>query len=62
MFKFFLKDCVDEMSVLQLGPVKIEGITQSFQVDISCFICDTPACAFVKQVKGSLRMISQVHR
>lgn len=48
----FFKDFVEEMLVLQQGPTSIDGIAQPVHVQLSCFICDTPARAFVKQVKG----------
>ena len=40
------------MKELQQGPVDL-GLGESVFVDISCFICDAPARAFVKQVKGN---------
>ena len=40
------------MSTLQQGPVHIEGHNHPAQVELSCFICDTPARAYIKQVKG----------
>ena len=50
----FLHDFVDEMLELQQGPVQFEQAFLPVQIKVSCFICDTPARAFVKQVKGHM--------
>ena len=47
----YLQDFV-EVLLLQQGPTHIKGINRPVQVKLSCFICDTFARAFVKQVKG----------
>lgn len=43
---------LSEMHELQQGPVLFENTPRPVDLKISCFICDTPARAFVKQVKG----------
>ena len=48
----YLHDFVEEMSTLQQGPVHIEGHNHPVQFELSCFICDTPAPAYIKQVTG----------
>ena len=47
-----LKDCVSDMLDLQQGPVHIAGVCRPVDVKLACFVCDAPARAFVKQVKG----------
>ena len=50
----YLHDFVEEMVVLEQGPVDLNMAGQTFpvHVSLSCFICDTPARAFIKRVKG----------
>lgn len=50
----FLQDFVNEMTTLEQRSIfaTIADINFEFQISISCVICDTPARAFVKQVKG----------
>ena len=42
------------MLELEKGPVSlyVDGKNYSANINISCFICDTPARAYVKQIKG----------
>ena len=46
----FLSKFVDELNTLLVNGVKIKG--QHFNVVIMCFICDRPARALVKYIKG----------
>ncbi len=48
----FLQDFVSDMLDLQQGPVHIAAICRPVDVKLACFVCDAPARAFVKQVKG----------
>ncbi|XP_070191797.1 uncharacterized protein [Littorina saxatilis] len=48
----YLHDFVQEMQVLERGPVFIPVCNREVSVHISCFVCDAPARAFVKNVKG----------
>ena len=50
----YLKDFIEEMLELEKGPVKIDvdGKKYSVNIGISCFVCDTPARAYIKQSKG----------
>lgn len=48
----FLRDFVEEMKALEQNGIHIEHLKCDVFVAISCVICDTPARAFVKQVKG----------
>lgn len=48
----YLHDFVDECRILQEAGLKIPEVHHIIQFNISCVICDTPARAFVKQVKG----------
>ena len=50
----YLHDFVEEMRLLEHGPVELEceGRKCAVQVNLSCFVCDAPARAYVKQVKG----------
>lgn len=47
----YLQDFVSEMKILEQSAIEISANVKC-QVSISCVICDTPARAFVKQVKG----------
>jgi len=47
----YLHDLVSELKVLETGGLVVEGINFPVQVKVSCFICDAPARAYVKQVK-----------
>lgn len=47
----YLKDFIDEMLLLQSSPVHLEGVG-SANILLSCFVCDAPARAFLKQIKG----------
>ncbi|XP_065663166.1 uncharacterized protein LOC136085734 [Hydra vulgaris] len=49
----YLKDFIDEMLELEKGTVKlyVDGKNYSAHINLSCFICDTPARAYVKQIK-----------
>ena len=40
------------MQLIETNQLTLDGFTNPVQLCISCFICDTPARAFVKQVKG----------
>ncbi|XP_004211097.1 uncharacterized protein LOC101238701 [Hydra vulgaris] len=50
----YLKDFIEEMLELENGPVKIDvdGKKCSINIGISCFVCGTPARAYIKQTKG----------
>lgn len=48
----YLHDFIAEMNELQQSPLTIPELACEFEVNISSIICDTPARAFVKQVKG----------
>ena len=51
----FLQDFVRHMLDLQQGPVHIAGVCRPVDVKLASnasFVCDAPARAFVKQVKG----------
>ena len=48
----FLHDFVTEMQLIETNQLSVDGFTNPLQLYISCTICDTPARAFVKQVKG----------
>lgn len=46
----FLTELVDEINVLNSEGIRIEN--KQFNVRVHCFICDMPARAFLKCVKG----------
>lgn len=46
----FLKEFINEMNVLYLEKLNIEG--RQFLIEIKCFVADTPARAFLKCIKG----------
>lgn len=48
--ELFLQDFVSDMHILQQGPVDMHE--KQVIIKLSCFICDAPARAFVKQIKG----------
>ena len=50
----YLHDFVEEMQHLEQGPVDInvEENKVPVRINISCFVCDAPARAYVKQIKG----------
>ena len=48
----FLHEFVAEMQLLETNILYVDGICNPLQLCIACFISDTPARAFVKQVKG----------
>ncbi|XP_060557330.1 uncharacterized protein LOC132717789 [Ruditapes philippinarum] len=48
----FLKDFIEEMVQIQEAPLRVPDLDTEFDVSISCVICDTPARAYVKKVKG----------
>ncbi|XP_070182273.1 uncharacterized protein [Littorina saxatilis] len=48
----YLDDFVSEMGQLQRGPIDVGLGDPVNDVNIACFICDAPARAFIKQVKG----------
>ncbi|KAI0217237.1 hypothetical protein LSAT2_030899, partial [Lamellibrachia satsuma] len=48
----FLHEFVAEMQLLETNRLCVDGFSNPLQLCIACFICDTPARAFVKQVKG----------
>ena len=48
----YLEDFINEMTSLQENGLFIEEMNVSFQISISCVICDAPARAYVKQIKN----------
>ena len=48
----YLDDFITEMQLIETNQLTVDGFTNPVQLCISCFICDTPVRAFVKQVKG----------
>ena len=48
----FLHDFVTEILLIETNQLFVDSFTNPLQLYISCIICDTPAWAFVKQVKG----------
>ena len=48
----YLCDFVTEMQALENDGFQFEGFNHQLHVKISCFICDAPATAFIKQIKG----------
>lgn len=48
----FLGRFVEEMEAINNDGLDIEGFNHRLTLNISCFVCDAPARAFVKQVKG----------
>lgn len=48
----FLEDFVREVTHLQTGPIDVVGFPAPVSISVQCFVCDTPARAFIKQTKG----------
>jgi hypothetical protein len=48
----YLKEFVNEVNFIETNGIVIEGTETKPSLSISCFICDAPARAFIKQVKG----------
>lgn len=48
----YLHDFVEEMKEIQIHGVPLGRRENNVTVSLSCFICDAPARAFVKQIKG----------
>ena len=48
----YLRDFITEMQALENDGFQFEGFNHQLHVKISCFICDAPATAFIKQIKG----------
>ena len=46
----YMEKFVDELNLLLLNGVEIED--KFFEIEVKCFICDTPARAFIKNVQG----------
>ena len=47
-----LQSFKDEVSEVIQNGIQIANIDHKFGVEISCFVCDSPARAFVKQTTG----------
>lgn len=46
----YLKKFVEEINYLQSESIEISK--KLLKIKIKCFICDTPACAYIKGIKG----------
>ncbi|KAK6178907.1 hypothetical protein SNE40_011389 [Patella caerulea] len=48
----YLGDFISDMKRIEQHGVYLQGISKTVNVRIACFICDAPARAFIKQIKG----------
>ena len=48
----YLQDFIGEVHYIEQHGIAVDGSENKFGINLSCFICDAPARAFIKNIKG----------